>query len=111
MAAVPQDGRCAVLSPSDHWGLIGAQTALLNDKLVGSAYTRGALGSIGGVDTFMTQNIKTHTVGSDVTTVTVNQSIVAGTTTYAATKDTDQQTMTIAGGTVVAGDVFTIADA
>ena len=110
LAAVPQDNRCAILSPTDHWGLIGAQTALLNDKLVGSAYTRGALGSIGGVDTFMTQNIKTHTVGSDVTTVTVNQSIVTGTTTYAATKDTDQQTMTIAGGTLNAGDVFTIAD-
>lgn len=109
-ASVPQDRRCAVLAPADHWGLVGAQTALLNNALVGEAYKKGSLGEIGGVDTFMTQNIPTHTVGSDVTTVTVNQSIVTGTTTYAATKDTDQQTMTIAGGTLNAGDVFTIAD-
>lgn len=108
--SVPQSMRCAVMAPADHWGLIGAQTALLNDGLVGSAYTKGSLGNIGGVETYMAQNVPIHTVGSDVTTVTVNQSIVTGTTTYAATKDSDQQTMTIAGGTLNAGDVFTIAD-
>ena len=108
--SVPQQNRCAVLSPADQWGLIGAQTALLQDGLVKSAYTEGRLGRIGGLETYMSQNIPTHTVGSDVTTVTVNQSIVTGTTTYAATKDSDQQTMTIAGGTLNAGDVFTIAN-
>lgn len=109
-AAVPLDGRGAVLAPADHWGLLGSQTALLNNQLVGTAYTRGSLGSIGGVETFMSQNVPTHTVGSDVTTVTVNQSVTTSTTTYAATKDSNQQTMTIAGGTLNAGDVFTIAD-
>jgi len=37
LMAVPQDGRGAVLSTADHWGLVGAQTTLLNDKLVGEA--------------------------------------------------------------------------
>lgn len=113
LAAVPQENRCATLSPTDHWGLIGAQTSLLNDKLVGSAYTRGALGSIGGVDTFMTQNTPTHTVGAHGGTPLTNGAAQA--TTYAASKDTDQQTLitdgwTSGSTTLNAGDVFTIAD-
>jgi hypothetical protein len=42
--------------------------------------------------------------------VTVNQSITTSTTAYADVKDTMQQTATIAGGNLNAGDVFTIAD-
>ena len=111
--AVPQDGRCAVLSPIDHWGLIGAQTGLLNDRLVGDAYTRGALGSIGGVETFMSQNVPTHTVGVGTGTPLVNgadQNV-----TYAASKDTNTQTIVTDGWTnsttaiVKAGDVLTFA--
>jgi hypothetical protein len=116
LAAAPQEGRCAVLSPTDHWGLIGAQTTLLNDRLVGSAYTRGALGSIGGADTFMTQNVKTHTNGTNWSTGSTpltngaNQAV-----TYATSKDTNQQTLITDGWnsgatTLNAGDVFTIAD-
>ncbi len=88
--SVPQTPRCAVMAPADHWGLVGAQTALLNDSLVGEAYKKGSLGNIGGVETYMAQNVPIHTVGSDVSTVTVNQTLVTGTTTYAATKDSDQ---------------------
>ena len=110
--ASPMDGRCAVLSPTDHWGLVGAQTALLNDKLVGDAYKRGSLGTIGGVDTFMSQNVPTHTVGVNAgTPVTngANQQV-----TYAASKDTNTQTLITDGWSSVActlnaGDVFTIA--
>ena len=110
--ASPMDGRCAVLSPTDHWGLVGAQTALLNDKLVGDAYKRGSLGTIGGVDTFMSQNVPTHTVGVNAgTPVTngANQQV-----TYAASKDTNTQTLITDGWssgacTLNAGDVFTIA--
>jgi len=110
--ATPMDGRCAVLSPEDHWGLVGAQTALLNDKLVGEAYKRGSLGTIGGVDTFMSQNVPTHTVGVNTgTPVTngANQQV-----TYAASKDTNTQTLITDGWTsgsctLNAGDVFTIA--
>ena len=111
--AVPQDGRSAVLSPVDHWGLIGAQTTLTNDRLVGEAYTRGALGSIGGVETFMSQNVPTHTVGVGTGTPLVNgadQNV-----TYAASKDTNTQTIITDGWTnsttaiVKAGDVLKFA--
>ncbi len=108
--AVPMDGRAAVLSPSDHWGLLGSQTALYMQDVAKGAYRQGSLGMIGGVDTYMAQNVPTHTVGADVTTVTVNQSVVTGTIDYTAVKDTNQQTITIAGGNLNAGDVFTIDD-
>lgn len=110
--AINQDGRCAVLAPTDHWGLVGAQTSLLNDALVGSAYKKGSLGEIGGVDTFMSQNVPTHTVGSHAGTPLTNGEAQA--TTYAASKDTDTQTLITDGWdsgavTLNAGDVFTIA--
>jgi hypothetical protein len=108
--AVPQEGRSAVLSPSDHWGLLGSQTALFIQDAAKGAYRNGSLGMIGGVDTSMAQNVATHTVGSDVTTVTVGASITASTIAYTDVKNTMQQTITTAGGTLNPGDVFTIAN-
>ena len=60
---VPSADRCAVLSPADHWGLVGGQTGLYVQGLAGSAYTNGSLGMIGGIDTYMSQVTPTHTVG------------------------------------------------
>jgi hypothetical protein len=108
--ALPADGRCAVLSPADHWGLLGSQTSLYIQDAAKGAYRKGSLGEIGGVDTYMSQNVPTHVVGADVTTVTVNQAVTTATTAYVDVKDTMQQTITIAGGNLNAGDVFTIAD-
>jgi hypothetical protein len=108
--ANPADGRCAVLSPADHWGLLGSQTSLYIQDAAKGAYRNGSLGMIGGLDTYMSQNVPTHTVGSDVTSVTINQSITTSTTTYSSVKDSDQQTVTIAGGNLNPGDVFTIAN-
>lgn len=107
--AVPQDGRTAVLSPADMWGLVGSQTSLYTDSIVKPAYREGMAGMIAGVDTYMTQNVQTHTTGSDVTG-TVNAAITSATTTYSSVKDTNQQTITTANVTLNAGDVITIAD-
>jgi hypothetical protein len=109
LLAVPMEGRAAVLSPADHWALLGSQTALYMQDVAKGAYRNGSLGMIGGVDTYMSQNVPSHTVGADVTTVTVNQALTTATTTYASVKDTMEQTVTIAGGNLNAGDVFTIA--
>jgi ribosomal 50S subunit-recycling heat shock protein len=108
--AVPQADRSAVLSPVDQWGMLGSQTALYLQGPAGGAYRDGSLGKIGGVDTFMAQNVPSHTVGSDVTGVTINAAITTSTTTYASVKNTMQQTITTAGGTLNPGDVFTIAN-
>ena len=61
--ANPTDDRSAVLSPADHWGLLGSQTALYIQEAAKGAYRQGSLGMIGGVDTYMSQNVPTHTVG------------------------------------------------
>ncbi len=112
--ANPTDGRCSVLAPADHWGLIGAQTALLNDRLVGKAYTKGSLGNIGGVETYMAQNVPTHVVGVATGTPLVNganQNV-----TWDASQDTNTQSLITDGWTnsitdiLLQGDVFTIAD-
>ncbi len=108
--AVPLEGRSAVLSPVDHWGLLGSQTALYITDAAKGAYRNGSLGMIGGVDTFMAQNLPAHLVGSDASG-TVNQSIVTGTTTYASVKNTMQQTITVASLNLNPGDVFTIGAA
>jgi hypothetical protein len=106
--AVPLEGRAAILSPADHWALLGSQTGLYMQDVAKGAYRNGSLGMIGGVDTYMAQNVPLHTVGADVTTVTVNASVTTSTIAYSDVKDSNQQTLTIAGGDFNAGDVVTI---
>lgn len=109
--ANPTDGRCAVLSPADHWGLLGSQTALYMQDVAKGAYRKGSLGEIGGVDTYMSQNVPTHTTGTR-TNGEIDQVLTTSTTTYASIKDTNVQTIHMdglgTGGTIKAGDVFTI---
>jgi hypothetical protein len=112
--AVPSE-RSATLSPSDHWGLLGSQTALYIADAAKGAYRNGSLGMIGGVDTYMSQNVPTHTVGVWAGSPAVDQTVNASTITYSAVKDTMLQTITIDGFTagapaVAAGDVFEITD-
>ncbi len=111
--AVPQDTRAAVLSPSDHWALLGSQTGLFIQDAAKGAYRKGSLGEIGGVDTFMSQNVLTHTAGTR-TNGTIGASITAATVTYLSVKDSMTQVVALSGlgnaKTVNKGDVFTIAD-
>ena len=111
--AVPQDTRAAVLSPSDHWALLGSQTGLFIQDAAKGAYRKGSLGEIGGVDTFMSQNVLTHTAGTR-TNGTIGALITAATVTYLSVKDSMTQVVALSGlgnaKTVNKGDVFTIAD-
>jgi hypothetical protein len=112
--ALPQEGRSAVLSPADHWGLLGSQTALYMSDVAKGAYRKGSLGEIGGVDTFMSQNVPTHTVGAMGGSPLVNGA--SQNVAYSAAKDTGTQSLITDGWTaaaaarVKAGDVFTIAN-
>ncbi|MCW5697217.1 MAG: hypothetical protein KIS96_10875 [Bauldia sp.] len=112
---VPQDGRCAVLSPADHWALLGSQTALNIQEPAKGAYREGRLGRIGNIDTYMSQNVPVHTTGSRTGTDLVDLTIVDGTFTWATVKDATAITIHIDGtngaaDTVKAGDTFTISD-
>lgn len=112
--SVPTAMRSAVLSPSDHWGLLGSQTNLYIQDAAKGAYRNGSLGMIGGIDTYMAQNVPTHTVGVATGTPRVNgadQNV-----TYASVADGDfTQSLITDGwtnsttGILKAGDVFTIA--
>ena len=112
--AIPQDGRSAVLSPADHWGLLGSQTGLYIQDAAKGAYRKGSLGEIGGVDTFMSQNVPSLTTGSRAGTILMDLSITSATITYDAVKNTMVQTVHMDGftgatDTVKKGEVFTIA--
>lgn len=112
--AIPTSGRSAVLSPADHWGLLGSQTGLYIQDAAKGAYRNGSLGMIGGVDTYMAQNVPTHVVGVATGTPKVNgadQNV-----TYDSVKDGDfTQTLNTDGwtnsttGILKAGDVIVIA--
>lgn len=112
--AVMADGRTAILSPADHWGMLGTQTNLYIQGAANDAYRKGDLGRIGGVDTFMSQNVQSMTTGSRGGTILIDLSITSATVDYATVKDTMIQTIHMDGftgatDTVKAGEVFTIA--
>lgn len=112
--AVPGGQRCGVLSPSDHWGLVGSQTQLYTDTIAKPAYRKGSAGMVGNVDTYMTQNVATHTVGQIGGSTLIKGTIDTSTVTYAAVKDTGVQTIVVDGlsgasAVIKKGDVFTIA--
>jgi hypothetical protein len=110
LGAVPQDDRSAILSPTDQWGMLGAQTALYMQDVAKDAYRRGKLGMIGNIDTYSSQNVQTHTRGTTDNTTP----LVKGTqsTTWAASKDTGTMSLDTDGWdtvtTIKKGDVFTI---
>jgi hypothetical protein len=113
--AIPQDDRYAVLSPDDHWSLLGSQTALFIQDAAKGAYRSAKLGMIGGIDTYMSQNTPVHTYGSRTATDLVDLPIVDGTFTWANSKDATYITIHIDGtngatDTVKKGDTFTISD-
>lgn len=111
--AVPTDMRNAVLSPDDHWGLLGSQTSLYIQGAANDAYRDADLGKIGGVATRMNQMVPTHTVGVATGTPLVNGA--TQNVTYDTAKNTWTQSLITDGwtnsttGILKEGDVFTIA--
>jgi hypothetical protein len=110
--AVPTDDRMGYLSPRDHAGMLGTQTGLYMQDVAKDAYRKASLGEIGGVDTYMSQNVQTHTVGAHGGTPLVDGA--AQNVTYDSVKNTYEQTLITDGWSTSVGlkkgDVFTIAD-
>lgn len=111
--AVPVDQRAGTLAPADYWA-----TAVTLSNLSAQAQTaetalrRARLGMLGNVDTYMTQNVQTHTVGTKAGTPLVAGAAQA--TTYALTKDTNTQNINTDGWSnssaiLKAGDILTFA--
>lgn len=114
--AVPDDGeRSAILTPSDTYALLGAQTGLYVQDAAKSAYREAQLGKIAGIDTYKTQNVASWTTGARGGTPLVNGNAQA--VTYGSTNSWgSSQTLNIKGGSnsitgwAKAGDTFTIAN-
>jgi hypothetical protein len=111
--AVPNDGmRNLVLNPAAGYAIAGTAQSLYMDKVAQSAYRKGAIGEIAGLNTFRSQNVRTHTTGTYGGTPLVNgadQDV-----TYAAAKNTGTSTLVTDGWSSGAtslkkGDTFTIA--
>jgi hypothetical protein len=112
--SVPQDGRVAVLNPSDYWALLPELKGLyLNDKAK-TALEKAKVGMLGGCDTYMSQNNYTHLVGtqaSDDPDIDGDNQV----STYASVKNTMTQTLNLKTVSNVsdwakAGDVIEIAN-
>ncbi len=111
LQAAPQDDRAALLGPTDYWGIAGAASALYMQKVAEDAYRRGKIGDLGGVDTWMSQNVASHLRGT-ASTSTINVTATFSTT-YAATLNSNTQTLALQFATsqsIAVGDVFTIGD-
>jgi hypothetical protein len=113
--AVPSAGRNAVLSPADNAGLLGAFHNLnQNAETAKNALQRARLPLIGNCDAYMSQNVRTHTVGVATGTPLVNGG--SQNVTYAASKATWTQSLVTDGwtnsttGILKAGDIITIAN-
>lgn len=111
--SVPMSDRCAILSPADYSGFVGALPNLYMPKENDSRFKTGYLGKVAGVETYMSQVTPTHTTGTRVTNTldvsTAATNVVSYDTaknTWTSTLSVDQQT----NKTLTAGDVFTIAD-
>lgn len=112
--AVPKDGnRRLVMAPSAGYKIAGTATALYMNKVAQEAYRNGSIGEIAGLNTFMSQNTATHTVGAHGGTPLVNGA--SQNVTYATAKNSNSQDLETDGwtasttGILKAGDVITIA--
>lgn len=114
LAAIPQGDRIALLNPQDYWGFIGAQTAIFVSDIAKDAIRRGELGMIAGLDTYMTQVLPSHTMGTATNTTPIVKAGTTPTSTYDSVKNTWTQSIVITGFgnsvTITEGTVFTIAD-
>jgi hypothetical protein len=116
--AIPQDDRYAVLSPADHWAMVGSQVGLYVQDAARQSYRKGSLGMIAGIDTYMSQHAPIHTTGARTGTDVVDtlaQTYLTGHT-WASVKDSLTAPFHIEGaasdtaGYWKAGDTFTISD-
>lgn len=81
--------------------MVNAFTGLFQDSTsIAKQYRDGLIGRTSGFDWYENDRTYVHTVGSDVTTVTVNDGAIAS----------GDTTLVTSGGTGAVGDVFTIAD-
>ena len=61
--AIPLDNRFVCLNPKGESETMKGLKGLFNEKMINDIIAKGALGSLAGFDTYMAQNVQTHTTG------------------------------------------------
>jgi len=61
--AIPLDNRFVCLNPKGEAETMKGLKGLFNEKMINDIVAKGALGSLAGFDTYMAQNVQTHTTG------------------------------------------------
>lgn len=103
--AAPSTDRYGILNPAANWALADGLKGTFAAKQASDILTKGYLGTIANLDLHMDQNIQSHTAGHFATgSVPVMD---GATVTDATTLLTDGWG---AAGTILNGDVFTVAD-
>lgn len=111
--AVPTSDRKAVYNPEAFHKIASTLTTLNMPQMAMKAWESGEIGNLAGFQTFESVNLKNHLTGARGGTPLVKGA--SQNKTYADTKTTNSQTLTIDGasnsitGWAKAGDVFTIA--
>jgi hypothetical protein len=121
--ACPGDMRYAVLAPDSYWALAGGSLGQFLPQVNQQSYRQGEIGKIGGIDTYMSQNVPTFvgngTLDSPATVAAAGGAGVLSTT-YAAIANTEAtpgtMVMNIAAvspttAVIKAGTVFTLGTA
>lgn len=106
--AVPLDNRNLVLNPAAQFQAADVMKGLYHPKMIEDAFRSVSIGPIAGMDTYMAQNVKSHTAGVGTGTPTVTGTITASTgnpdTAFAVTTTAWTVSTT---GIVKAGDIIT----
>lgn len=103
--AVPESDRRMVVDPQAQAYMADALKGLFYPSIVGKAVEKAKFGMIAGFDTYMSQNVQTHTPGTwaGISGVTVTSTTAEGANTLALTSATTTT------ATYTVGDIFTIA--
>lgn len=102
--AIPLENRFVCLNPKGEAETMKGLKGLFNEKMINDIIAKGALGSLAGFDTYMAQNVQTHTTGAFTTSSTP---LVDG---ASQTGDTLLSNGWNSGATTLKkGDVFTVA--
>jgi len=103
---------CGTLSPADGFGLAGALTVnTFNEQITRQAITEARIPSMGGVETYRTQNVSTLVTGTRSGGTPVTNGATQQTT-YLASGGANQQSLIFdgftSGQTIAVGEVFTL---
>ena len=76
--AAPQANRCVVLNPAANWSLANAMKNMYVTDVSKPALQKGYLATIANMEIYMDQNVKVHTTGNFLDTVSSTVNVIRG---------------------------------